>query len=189
MYPHTRIVHIVRDPRDVAASHGDAWGTTPLRAALRWRRCMQQDLQWRSSLPADRYLVLNYEDLVHDPEGTARRVCDHLGLTFSSAMLAPERRATRGFTDLEPHKVRTLTPITVQQVGRWSSRLAPEDVNLVEAVAGQHLTARGYTRSMAARSRPRAGLTAIAQVPSFASEQLRPHVRTLTGRRRDRSSG
>ena len=43
LYPRSRFVHLVRDPRDCVLSTQDAWGNTPLRTAQEWadrvRRC------------------------------------------------------------------------------------------------------------------------------------------------------
>jgi hypothetical protein len=43
--------------------------------------------QWRETLPADRFIEVDYEDVIDDLEAQARRLIDFLGLTWDDACL------------------------------------------------------------------------------------------------------
>ncbi|MBV8897865.1 MAG: sulfotransferase [Acidobacteriaceae bacterium] len=71
---------------------------------------------WRSVLPADRFLELDYEDLTREPEPIIRRIIAASGLTWNDACLRPESnpRAVR-----TPSKWQTRQPIYRTSVARW----------------------------------------------------------------------
>jgi len=75
---------------------------------------------WRARLPADRWLDLAYEDLVHDQERTLRRVTDFLGLPWDSACL-DHRGNTRPVHTASKWQVRE--PLYTRSIGRWQPYL------------------------------------------------------------------
>ncbi len=92
LFPNARIIHVKRDPRDVALS---CWMTQF--GAIRWachtdhlshrilqyQRIMQH---WRDTVP-DRFIEFNYEDLVADQEGVSRHLIDYIGLEWEAQCL------------------------------------------------------------------------------------------------------
>jgi hypothetical protein len=146
-YPAARIVHMVRDPRDRYASvrrrHGQELSRVGA-ATGRWlsstraaRRNAQRD--------PDRYLLVRYEDLVADPEGTMRRVCVFVGLEYDPAMLAmegaPEHRDGGGnssFGDVDTKSIST------RAVGRYREVLSPSELWFIQTMARADLAATGY---------------------------------------------
>ena len=85
----------------------------------------------------DHYSEVRYEDLVADPEGTLRRICELIELPFDPAMVDPPERAAIE-ADLGP-------------VGRWRERLAPDQLAAFEDAAGEMLDELGYREGAAAR--------------------------------------
>ena len=71
---------------------------------------------WRSVLPADRFIEVDYEDLTREPEPVIRRIIAACGLAWHSACLRPESnpRAVR-----TPSKWQTRQPIYRTSVARW----------------------------------------------------------------------
>lgn len=76
---------------------------------------------WRNVLPAERFLELDYEALVSEPEPQVRHLLEFCGLDWDEACLQPERSARRVST-ASLWQVRQ--PITSKSVGRWQ-RYAP----------------------------------------------------------------
>lgn len=144
MLPGSRVVHIVRDPRDVAVSQREAWGTPALIAASRWRReqRIQQDL--KSLVHPSRFLTVRYEDLVTDPTPQIERVCTLLDLPFTEQMLAPHQRKHKGFAQRETHKLRTLEPITKARIGRYREKLGPTRLAAIEHLCHEQMARFGY---------------------------------------------
>ena len=80
LFPQLRVVHLVRDGRDVVTSlvrHG--WASFEEAHAL-WRGFVGRGRTVGWSLPPGRYLELRYEDLVRDDLAAAERLLGFLGL-------------------------------------------------------------------------------------------------------------
>ena len=71
---------------------------------------------WRSVLPADRFLEVDYEDLTRAPEPVIRRIIAACGLTWHDACLRPECNPR---TVKTPSKWQTRQPIYRTSVARW----------------------------------------------------------------------
>jgi len=93
-YPRCRVVHIIRDPRAMAISRALFRGERRLRqrqltilfASLQyvWTSKVHDRL---SSLP--NYGLFRYEDLLANPAGTIRDLCDFVEIEFRPQMLEP----------------------------------------------------------------------------------------------------
>ncbi|MGC8730963.1 MAG: tetratricopeptide repeat-containing sulfotransferase family protein [Halothiobacillaceae bacterium] len=125
LFPQARILHIERDPRDVALSilfHHFA-GHHPYANHLEdiahhilfYRRCMAH---WRAALPPGTLYELHYEQLVTDPQPHLRAVLDFLGLPWDDNVLAPERQAR---TVLTSSRFQVQEPVHRRAVGRWQA--------------------------------------------------------------------
>jgi tetratricopeptide (TPR) repeat protein len=71
---------------------------------------------WRSVLPADRFIEVDYEDLTHAPEPVIRRIIAACGLAWHDACLRPESNPRAVKT---PSKWQTRQPIYRTSVERW----------------------------------------------------------------------
>jgi tetratricopeptide (TPR) repeat protein len=71
---------------------------------------------WRSVLPADRYLEVDYEKLTGAPEPAIRRIIAACGLAWNDACLRPESNPR---TVKTPSKWQTRQPIYRSSVERW----------------------------------------------------------------------
>jgi hypothetical protein len=71
---------------------------------------------WRSVLPADRFIEVDYEDLTRAPEPVIRRIIAACGLSWHDACLRPECNPRAVNT---PSKWQARQPIFRTSVGRW----------------------------------------------------------------------
>jgi tetratricopeptide (TPR) repeat protein len=72
--------------------------------------------RWRSVLPADRFLEVDYEELTRAPEPVIRRIIAACGLAWNDACLRPECNPRAVKT---PSKWQTRQPIYRTSVARW----------------------------------------------------------------------
>jgi hypothetical protein len=85
VYPRARLLHLVRDGRDVLCSKIRR-GATAYDASCQWFMDVSTALAYRDR---DAYLELKYEDLVREPDVVLREVCEHLNVEYSEKMLSP----------------------------------------------------------------------------------------------------
>lgn len=118
-----RVIHLRRDPRDVALSlwqahlAGSALNYAyDLRAmAHRFNLYARMMAHWHAVFPG-RILDLAYEDLVADVEGASRRLAAHLGLDWVPEMARPDQAAGQVLT-LSANQLRQ--PVHARSVGKW----------------------------------------------------------------------
>jgi Sulfotransferase family len=90
LLPEARIIHVLRDPRDVVASllaasrtWGAAWAPhTPAKAAGLWVEHVRAVKQAAQNLSRTEFHEVKYEQLRSSPERALREVADYLGLEW-----------------------------------------------------------------------------------------------------------
>lgn len=91
LFPDSHIVHVVRDGRDVVASHRDRWGyRSAVKAVEKWPRYIRTAQAFGAGLPGDRYIEVRYERLVDDTESELRRLLTFLDEPWDAAVLDHE---------------------------------------------------------------------------------------------------
>ncbi len=145
LWPHCRVMHIVRDCRDYCLSIEKAWGKDPLRAAQRWSDRVSLARSDGLGLGPARYLELRYEDLLDRPEAVLRAATDFLGLDFDPAVLSL-KQPTENIGDTAGQ-----ARIVTENTEKWRT-MDPALREQVEALAGDALRAVGYP--VAYRGRP-----------------------------------
>ena len=132
MLPNARIIHVRRDPVDTCmscycqpfdnsqkftfelAELGSFYGA--YRALMR---------HWREILPCERFLEVDYEDIVADLDSNARKLVRFCGLGWDDACLEFHRTSRRVST---ASMAQVRQPIYGHSIGRWAAhaeRLAP----------------------------------------------------------------
>jgi len=122
-FPRATIIHCRRAAVDTALSihqthfHPGLAFPTGGDELVAYFRCYRRLTDhWRSVLPADRFLEVDYEELTRAPEPVIRRIIASCGLAWHDACLRPESnpRAVR-----TPSKWQTRQPIYRTSVARW----------------------------------------------------------------------
>ncbi len=127
-----RFIHVIRDGRDtLAAKPGEIDVGSALATGQRWERKIRSARQQEHLM--EHYSEVRYEDLVADPEGTLRGLCELLELDFDPTMTDPPERA-----ELEAE---------LGAVGGWRGRLTTEQVAAFEEPAAEMLELLGYERA------------------------------------------
>lgn len=140
-FPGAVVLHLVRDPRDVAASlMRMRFGSSS--AVLNARTWVRLNLAARRSSHRREYLEVRYENLVKQPELELTRICQFAGEDYSPRMLQAEQSSTQ----LPNEKDRHLTPLTEARQGRWRQELSPRQVAQIEWAVGPQLERFGYER-------------------------------------------
>jgi hypothetical protein len=157
-YPHARVLHLLRDPRDVVASlMGMPWAPDSVVANARW--WLRDNLVAFRSHARPQYMQVRYEELAAHPEPQLRRICNFIQEDYHPAMLTPKPDPTADRAWFQ----RAEQPVTADRVGNWRTGLRPGDAGLIEWIAGPpHLETFGYQPAELQPS-PAARLRALAE--------------------------
>jgi tetratricopeptide (TPR) repeat protein len=122
-FPRAIIIHCRRAAVDTALSihqthfHPSlAFPTGDAELVAYFRSYQRLTDHWRSVLPADRFIEVDYEDLTRMPEPVIRRIIAACGLAWHDACLRPESNPRAVKT---PSKWQTRQPIYRTSVARW----------------------------------------------------------------------
>lgn len=150
LVPEARFIHIIRDGRDVAASHVEMeWGCRLIgEATYKWKKDVTRGRDAGKALGPDRYREVRYEYLVADPEAVIRPLCEFADLDFDSRMLRYFERAEEIVAPTHyPHRHDGIFRPPTPGLRDWRCSMAKVHVALVEAVAGDLLEDLGYELS------------------------------------------
>jgi hypothetical protein len=147
-FPEARLVHVVRDGRDVVCSmrqHPDRrWVDGVEVKELRpqpveeYMRRWVRDTEAGIALRGDpRYIEIRYEDLVEDPERVLRGLLESLEEPWLSELLV--ERTPRGGGPAHAN-----SRITTSSVGRWRQDLTADERANVQAIGGALLARLDY---------------------------------------------
>jgi len=133
--PQAHVLHLVRDPRDVARSTVRmGWTGTLSRGVSHW---IETEQMWRQSavyFAKDQVLNLKYETLMTTPETSLKSICAFFGVPFDPQMLAY-------------HKHTSYDPPDPSRVAQWRRTCRPRELVDLEARAGTLMEQQGYVRS------------------------------------------
>lgn len=128
LFPETRILVALRDPRDVLISCYlrylplnpiSVTFLTLQSTAHRYALDMTAWLKFSTMIP-DQWVEVRYEDLIHDLEGGARQVCDALELPWDSRMLDYRQRLAEKRVN-SPTYADVARPLYSSSIGRWKN--------------------------------------------------------------------
>lgn len=151
VFPTCQVVHVIRDGRDVVASHLDRWGYwSAIKAVEKWPLYVHAVRTLGSSLPADRYHEIRYEDIVSDTAPTLRRLLDFLHEPWDAAVLEHDAHPH----DVAEHYVRFTASrratsnggaaVYSSRVGAHTRAIDPVLGTLIRLRAGRTLAELGY---------------------------------------------
>ncbi len=135
LWPDSRFIHLVRDPRDVAPARmaeglaGNVWHGLDC-----WLRAEDEWAAVEPSIDPQRVLTVRFSDLIRDYDSALTSICSFLGVEYTAQMLDYSAD-----TDYQAPSVNV--------AGDWRHTLSTDHVRLVEARVGDRLTALGYEPS------------------------------------------
>jgi Flp pilus assembly protein TadD len=140
VFPNAVIVHCRRNALDTCLSISSTYfaarpdfPTFGADLVAYYRQYLRLMDHWRAVLPADRFVEVDYETLVADPERQTRRLVAACGVAWDPACLHPELNTRVVRT---PSKWQARQPIGAGSVGRWR-RYQPWLGNLGELADNQ----------------------------------------------------
>lgn len=136
LFPEAKIIHIVRDPRDVAASIMKAgWTTNIKEAAIYWNERVRAGLEGRV-LGDDIYYELKYESLLQLPQNEVSAVCDWLGIDFKESIIHQYKDDDSRDSITKHENLFDLIgkPIDASRAYAWKKSMSKSDIAEIEDV-------------------------------------------------------
>lgn len=151
-FDQAKYIYLYRDGRDVALSFRKAVVGEKhfYHIAKEWDEAQRLALDFRSSVPAERFFNLSYEALTAEPEKTARALCKFLGVSYRPGMLefykSGEAKRAASASNLWEN---VTNPVMRQNTGKFMKEAREEDIRIFESVAGESMDRLGYGRMFA----------------------------------------
>jgi hypothetical protein len=131
------IIHLIRDPRDVAASSiGMGWAGNVYFGADHW---VATETEWMTVSPElhpSSVFTLRFERLIADPSSQLTDLCGFVGVDYSSQML-------------EYHRTSTYEPVDPSLATQWCKKRTAKELALIELRVGDLLASSGFEPSIA----------------------------------------
>lgn len=142
-YPDCKLIHLVRDPRDVVASlMRMPWAPNSVAVNVRsWLKYVQ-GAQRASQRP--NYLLVLYENIATDPESELYRIFKFLGESNTPEIQAPKNESGIQEVSNEWWFQRAKEPVRKDRVGIWQKELTEDQIGVVEWISGSMMQQFGY---------------------------------------------
>jgi hypothetical protein len=143
--PEIKVIHLVRDPRDVLLSIHNA-KLVPLHHSKNFmgRLWSNSNLYLHARLAEKKaqYHLIRYEDFVREPKKHLKEICSFLEIDFEESLLGDKR--TKRFKRVSAH-ANINKPFSTKSIGKWKEGMKPEIVDLIEKQAQEAIEFFGYT--------------------------------------------
>lgn len=146
LFPDAKIVHLVRDGRDVALSLVSNKFSGNLTSALAsWHDVEMEILACKRRIAKEQYYCIRFEDIVATPEAALKGVCAFLGVRYESRMLDYSSRLEDLLTAQERsiHRKLAEKPIAAE-AAKWTTKLSYIEKRRSSIVSGRLLARHGY---------------------------------------------
>jgi hypothetical protein len=146
LHPAARFIHLVRDGRDVAASAKNSVFNHfhPHYVGRLWSREQKLAIDLARSAP-EATLTVRYEDMLDDPEGALRKICDFLREDFVPEMLRyHEGREARVLADQSRSWKNCAKPVLKENRSKYRAALSASEIRAFERQAFEELVHFGY---------------------------------------------
>lgn len=150
IFPEIRIIHIIRDPRDVLLSKMKAaWS----KDKPSWYHIFANYVQLKLGNKEgqnlkEKYLAVFYRDLLSSTIDTLSMICEFLNVEFEREMLLFQKTASKLVSEEEKEwKKETMGPLLKDNIGKWQGNLKDWEVALTELLCIEAFQLGGYTKS------------------------------------------
>jgi hypothetical protein len=151
LYPNAKVIHLIRDPRDVVPSllkyysvgpQTKRWSTT----IAYWKTHVEQGMMDGPKYFGNNYLEIRYEDLVQDSKVVLESIFSFLNLDYEAKILEYKVSSETVLKKWEWHG-ETLKPLNKDNIDKWKINLNARQLGLIELMAKSTMSKLKYSPS------------------------------------------
>lgn len=144
-FPQSRVILMLRDPRAVLAAYLVRKRRKQLRFSVydcvsHWRE--SAEIALTASRHAEWLKVVRFENLVRQPDGEMRAICEFLEVSFEPSVLQPTKAGEHWRGNSAANE--SFSSVDATPADRWKSVLRPEEIGWVELHCREWMAALGY---------------------------------------------
>lgn len=146
-YPDAKFIHIIRDPRGVAASSMQLpWGpNSPREFSSWWAFHIAHGLATEQRFQ-ERCFRVRYEDILSNPESTVQAICKFCEIPFNYNMLLSQNLLIPSFS-VQQHSLVGLPPVQDRALA-WKCELNPLSAWKITLLLGELIDILGFDRNL-----------------------------------------
>jgi hypothetical protein len=151
LYPNAKVIHLIRDPRDVVPSllkyysvgpQTKRWSTT----IAYWKTHVEQGMMDGPKYFGKNYLEIRYEDLVQDSKVVLESIFSFLNLDYEAKILEYKVSNETVLKKWEWHG-ETLKPLNKDNINKWKTNISSRNIGLIELMTKDIMLQIGYKLS------------------------------------------
>jgi hypothetical protein len=170
IFPEGRIIHIIRDPRDVALSTRNTWGRSMLRAAQDWKEQIPITQRAGRQFASD-YHEVRFEDLLADPDKILTDIFKFLDMPYKSEYSS----LTNPSEDLG--SARGVSEILTDNTGKFIDQMPLRMVRRINQIVYPTAVSLGYVKQGSVSHRPLSPFQKFFYKQYDAAQSLGFHIR------------
>lgn len=136
LFPDAKIIHIIRDPRDVIPSIINFEEVGPKNKEFKYIVNYYKTVVSKGRADGrfyfqNNYLEVNYESLLKDPDKFLITICEFLNVPFEKEMLDFYKTSHQSVPGWDWHQ-KTKSPIDQTNIGKWKKKMNPSDITYIQ---------------------------------------------------------
>ncbi|KPA10247.1 sulfotransferase domain protein [Candidatus Magnetomorum sp. HK-1] len=149
MFPNGKTIITIRDPRAVLCSFKNFTHEPEpnyLDSIFAYLDLINTIIDYQKKIPKNSLFVFKYEDLLDNPDGYCKKICDFLQIEFLPHMLDFNRYKDRQGNNWKGNSsfVKNINMISTSFKDIWKEKIFPEDLLLLESILNDKISKIGY---------------------------------------------
>ncbi|MCW8856258.1 MAG: sulfotransferase [Kangiella sp.] len=149
LYPHAKVICVMRDGRDVVNSILNTWGDKELSRriewlSVKWAQNARLAVKYANKYP-DRFIIIKFESLLRNPESELRKICNFIGEEYELSLLNSSYGDSNTIPDWEYEwKGKSNQELDVSRIEAWRKNNNIKQICVMNALMGGMLRKFGY---------------------------------------------
>lgn len=150
LFPQAKFILIIRDIRDVCLSGQKKWGKDKKLWAAKWNKRMQEGYISIHSLDKSDFLIVKYENLLHNLDIEAQKICSFLNIDYQTSIINYHLNVKETIKGKHNYG----KPLIKNNSEKWHQELSSKEIKRIEEIAFSSLQLFNYKISLATESKP-----------------------------------